>query len=58
MRTTYTHRPENTGDLTPQQISDIAVLMGRGLSMRKAKRQLGITKKNPIKDIIRKHVRK
>lgn len=41
---------ENTRHLTQQDCQNIATLMGKGLSMRKAKRALGITVKNPIKD--------
>lgn len=40
----------NTRDLTKQQCQDIMTLMQKGLSMRKAKRALGITVKVPMKE--------
>lgn len=39
----------NSGNLTTQQIKAIDDLMGKGHSMRKAKRLLGITEKKPMK---------
>lgn len=43
----------NTGLLTTQEQNAIAILMQQGKSMREAKRILGITKKQPIKNLFR-----
>lgn len=44
----------NVRDLTKQQCQDIMTLMQKGLSMRKAKRALGITVKVPMKERLKK----
>lgn len=43
----------NTGLLNAQEVNAIATLMQRGKTMREAKRILGITKKRPIKEMLK-----
>lgn len=44
----------NTGLLNAQEVNAIATLMQRGKTMREAKRILGITKKRPIKELLKR----
>lgn len=45
---------QNAGNLTQRQIAAIQHLMQQGYTMRKAKRELGITKKNPIRELFKR----
>ena len=52
-------RQEAMNSVVDRMISDkqkqqIAQLMQRGMTMRKAKRAIGFTKKNPIKNLFKK----